>query len=175
MAKRYKVLEKSSILDTNYSCNFRKGGNNKWGRAYDVWLAAGNTPDYAPTALQESKRLKVREYINEAVNRIKVHVLEWDSEKQIRHIASIWNTMSNQNAAQVLAKDIYDYVMNTAIPAVEGVSTGDIKTDVATVDAIDVVNDPNFPSRDIPQDYDSPDEVVYPDSPDEVVYPDKPE
>jgi hypothetical protein len=172
---RYKIVEKDSILDTKTNFNFVKGSKNRFGIAYDAWLLAGNTPDYGSTYLDQSKRLKVREYINEAVNRIKVHVLEWDSEKQIRHIASIWNTMSNQNAAQVLAKDIYDYVMNIAIPAVEGVSTSDIKTDVATVDAIDVINDPNFPSRDIPQDYDSPDEVVYPDSPDEVVYPDKPE
>jgi hypothetical protein len=162
---RYEIFEIDSIIDKEKNCNFRKGADNKWGVAYDAWLLAGNTPDYGSTYLDQSKRLKVREYINEAVNRIKVHVLEWDSEKQIRHIASIWNTMSNQNAAQVSAKDIYDYVMNTAIPAVNGISTGNISVDVATVEAIDVVNDPNFPSRDIPQDYDSPDEVVYPTKP----------
>jgi|ETNmetMinimDraft_20_1059909.scaffolds.fasta_scaffold29428_1 hypothetical protein len=163
--KRYKILMGDTILDTEKNCQFIKGHDNKYGRAYDAWLAAGNTPDTDVSCLEDKKRTKVQEYINEGVKRIKGHVLEWDSEKQIRHIASIWNTMSNQNAAQVSAKDIYDYVMNTAIPAVNGISTGNISVDVATVEAIDVVNDPNFPSRDIPQDYDSPDEVVYPTKP----------
>lgn len=104
-----------------------------------IWLAAGNTPDVDPDILPKAKRVKIAEYKDEAVKRISTQVTAWNSLEDVRLIASVWNMLGTPNAAQTKAKDIYLYVKNTAIPNVNA------QVDIASVQAIDVVNDVNWP------------------------------
>ena len=144
--QKYKVLKKDSILDTDINCNFGATHNNKHGIVYRAWLAAGNTPDYDANVLAEVKEKKIQEYKTEGVNRIQVHVPAWNSVELVGIIFSTWNMLGTPSAAQSSDKDIYVYVKNTAIPAVNAIDTGDVEADIATIQAIDVVNDPSFPS-----------------------------
>ena len=104
------------------------------------WISQGNIPDSDNTLLRRLIDLKVAEYKKEGVLRIQSHVSSWDSIDIVGLIASTWNMLGPPNAAQSSAKDIYVYVVNTAIPFVK------TRPNVAAVQAIDVVNDPNFPS-----------------------------
>jgi|TARA_Y100000310_G_C20613418_1_gene779263 hypothetical protein len=104
------------------------------------WIGQGNTPDSDPDVLTTSREEKKGEYIEEAVRRIALRVPEWDSYKDIRRVAVTWGQMINPTADQIAAKDIYVYIKNTAFANVDVQATPEL------VNAIDVVNDPNFPS-----------------------------
>ena len=103
------------------------------------WIAAGNAPDPDSDILNKVKRLKRAAYRTEGVKRISLQVSEWNTYDRVAFVASIWNMLGNPSAAQTGAKDIYVYVKNTAIPNVNA------QVDVASVQAIDVANDPNWP------------------------------
>ncbi len=113
-------------------------GNNDY---QDVlkWIADGNTPSGDPDVLDKVKQAKITEYKTEGVRRIGLQVAEWNNYETVKLIASIWNMMGTPNAPQTTAKDIYVYVRDTAIPNVNALTT------IATVQAIDVVNDVNWP------------------------------
>lgn len=103
------------------------------------WIADGNTPDPDPDLLTKAKALKIAEYKAEGVRRIGLQVAEWDNFETVTFVASIWNMLGTPSAAQSKAKDIYVYVKGTAIPNVNS------QTSVASVQAIDVINDVNWP------------------------------
>jgi|APSaa5957512535_1039671.scaffolds.fasta_scaffold44671_2 hypothetical protein len=102
------------------------------------WIADGGVPDADDTALLGIKVYKINEYITESNARVSAQVPEWTGDF-IEQVASIWNMLKVPNAAQAKAKDIYVYVKDTAIPAVNAMST------VSEVLAVDVANDPNWP------------------------------
>lgn len=104
-----------------------------------AWIAEGNTPDPDDTLLAKVKQKKIGEYKTEGINRIRGEIAEWDSFEVVGFLASIWNMLGTPNASQNLAKNIFVYTKNTAIPAVKALTT------VAAVQAVDVVNDPNWP------------------------------
>lgn len=103
------------------------------------WISEGNTPDPDGSLLTKVKQAKVEEYKVEGVRLIGLQVPEWNTFDRVAFIASVWNMLGTPNTEQTLAKDIYVYVKNTAIPNVN------VQTDVASVQAIDVVNDTNWP------------------------------
>lgn len=91
--------------------------------AFTTFITAWN--DAAPLALTLSdwKAEKRAEFTQQGIIRITMQVPEWDDFKRIAMIASIWNMLGTPNAAQVLARDIYVYVRNTAIPKVNAASS----------------------------------------------------
>ena len=103
-----------------------------------IWLQS-NTADTDTNVLSLVKRKKINEYRTEALKRIAVTMPEWDDIDVVQYTASIWNMLGTPNANQTAAKDIYVYVKNTAIPAVNALTT------VTEVQAIDVTTDPNWP------------------------------
>ncbi len=103
------------------------------------WLADGNIPDADDTLLDKVKQAKINEYKKEGIKRISAQVSAWDSIEVVGLIASVWNMLGTPNAVQTKAKDIYAYVKNVAIPNVMA------QIDIASVQAIDVVNDVNWP------------------------------
>lgn len=104
-----------------------------------AWIANGGIADADTTVLARVKQVKIQEYKREAVRLIGLQVPEWGSIDKVAFIASIWNMLGSPNAAQIQAKDIYAYVKNTAIPNVN------TQVDIASVQAIDVINDPDWP------------------------------
>ena len=82
---------------------------------------------------EENTRSGLRQaFKNEALSRIAASVPEWDSFEFVTRLASIWNMFGNApNAAQTLARDIYFYTRDTAIPRVNSAP------DQAALDAID--------------------------------------
>ncbi len=103
------------------------------------WIALGNIADPDPDVLNKVKTAKIVEYKSEGVRRIGLQVSEWNTYDRIAFVASIWNMLGTPSAPQTLARDIYVYVKNIAIPNVN------TQVDIASVQAIDVVNDPGFP------------------------------
>lgn len=102
------------------------------------WVMNGNIPDVDSDVLDKIKRLKITEYKNEGLRRIKLQISEWDTFDKVAFIASIWNMLGTANAKQVLARNIYVYVKGTAIPNINA------QTDIVSVQAIDVVGDPGW-------------------------------
>lgn len=103
------------------------------------WISQGNIADADPNILALVKSAKIQEYKLEGLRLIGTQVPEWNSFDVVAFIASIWNMLGTSNAQQAQAKDIYVYVKNTAIPNVNA------QVDIASVQAIDVTNDPNWP------------------------------
>ena len=67
-------------------------------------------------ALSGLRAQRRHEIITEGVLRIAVQVPEWDSLERVALLASIWNMLGAPNVAQALARDLYHYVKNTALP-----------------------------------------------------------
>ncbi len=89
-------------------------------RSSRVWTATENldrdTEEMAQTLSSLRKRRR-QEFISEGITRITTSVPEWDTFERVALIASIFNMFGNPpNAAQNLAKDIYLFVKNTALP-----------------------------------------------------------
>ncbi len=67
----------------------------------------------APATLRKHLR---RAFIDDGVARISVQEPAWDSFERVALIASIWTRLGAPSPAQALAKDIYLYVRDTALP-----------------------------------------------------------
>ena len=78
-----------------------------------------------------TRQTLIETFIAEGVARIAVQVPEWDSLERVRLLASIFNMLGPPNAAQTLARDIFLYVRDTALPKIATVTTQ------AGLDAID--------------------------------------
>tara|TARA_Y100000310_G_C20619656_1_gene782568 strand:- start:137 stop:571 length:435 start_codon:yes stop_codon:yes gene_type:complete len=104
------------------------------------WIADGGVPDEDDTLLQRVKDAKINEYNKEGLRRIALQVSEWNNMAIISTVKSLWSQISNHTPAQILAKDIFLYVENTAIPNVNA------QTTVAAVQAVDIPNDVNWPT-----------------------------
>ena len=65
-----------------------------------------------------SLRANLRQaFIDEGILRIAAQVPEWDSFERVALLASVWNMFGGPpNAAQALARDIYLYVRDIALP-----------------------------------------------------------
>ncbi len=132
----YNILE-GYVRTTNDGAIPIESGNRDYERILK-WIADGNTPDPDPNALDKVKASKIAEYKTEGVRRIGLQVTEWGNFETIQIVASLWNTLTSPNAAQTNAKNIYVYVKDTAIPNVNA------QTNIADVQAIDVINDVNW-------------------------------
>ncbi|GJQ59792.1 MAG: hypothetical protein D8M57_13260 [Candidatus Scalindua sp. AMX11] len=106
-----------------------------------AWLALGNVADPDPNILEIAKREKIEEVKIEGVRRISLHVPGWDSMETVKLLVSIWNLLdtSSLSTAQGSARDIYLFVVDTAIPSINGMGT------VEQVRAVDVRNHPGWP------------------------------
>ncbi len=117
----------------------RDGGNNivgvynvaQPGRAEE--FLSDSDPEILTLVLVTAKANKKNDFKVEGVKRIAAQVPEWDSFGRVAFLASVWNMLDGAaaTAAQALAKDIYLYVKNTALPKVTAVTTQ------AALDAID--------------------------------------
>jgi len=86
----------------------------------DRWTAAAPSP---PT-LGDIKSGKVQEFIAEGVSRIIVQVPDWDTVQMIKTVAGLWPAISaTANPAQLLAKDTYLFVKDTAAPKINAMAT----------------------------------------------------
>ena len=72
-----------------------------------------------------------RSFKAEGLRRIALQEPAWDTFETVALIASIWTRLGAPSVAQVLAKDIYLYVRDTALPKLAAVTTQ------AALDAID--------------------------------------
>ena len=103
------------------------------GRGRELITGQRQTDHIAATAafLVEKKRIALRQgFIAEGVARISAQVPAWDLLDTVKLIASFWNMLGAPNAAQLLARDIYLYVVNDALPGVDAAAD-------AALDAID--------------------------------------
>ncbi len=105
------------------------------------WINAGNTPVPDSSVLERVKQQKIEEIKTEGVRRISLHVPGWDSMETVKFLVSIWNMLDTVSitTAQSSARDIYLFVVNTAIPTIENMST------VEQVRAVDVRNHSGWP------------------------------
>ncbi len=85
----------------------------------------------AQAAIDVPKTTLRKQFIEEGIIRISAQVSAWDTFQTIRVIASIWSRLGPPNAAELLARDIYLYVLNDAIPRVDNMMT---EAELATVD-----------------------------------------
>lgn len=75
------------------------------------------------SVLIEGKAAKRDEFKAEGLVRIVAQESSWDDFEWVGRLASIWTRLGVAPANQTLAKDIYLYVKNTAIPKVNAVTT----------------------------------------------------
>ncbi len=107
---------------------YRQWGNEVGGvtaRFYEMTTNEQATQETTWSAtLLDNTRMGLRdEFIVEGVVRIIAQVPEWDSFARIALLASVWNMLGTPNSAQSLARDIYLYVKNTALPKLATVTT----------------------------------------------------
>ncbi len=84
-----------------------------------------------PSVLVASKAAKREEFKAEALVRIAAQVPEWNDYEWVARLATLWTRLGAAPVDQELAKDIYLYAKNTAIPRVNSA------VDEAALDAID--------------------------------------
>lgn len=115
--------------------------NNKQYREVLEWIQEGNIVSPDLNVLNKVKQQKKEELIVEGVRRIGVHVPGWDSIETVMFLVSIWNMLDTASITtqQASARDIYLFVVNTAIPFINSRGT------VEQVQSIDVPNHPGWP------------------------------
>ena len=86
-----------------------------------------------PPPLTDVKRAKRQEFIDETVVRMSAQVSAWNSFERIDFLVSIANLLDTAalTSAQALARDIFLFTKNTAIPKINAFATQ------AELDAID--------------------------------------
>lgn len=109
-----------------------RDGSNKIVGVYNVSqpgraeeFLAEDDPEIFGLELAAARGVKRDNFKSEGVKRIAAQVPEWNSFESIALLASVWNMLDNTSAttAQTLAKGIYLYVKNTALPKLAAVST----------------------------------------------------
>ncbi len=133
-----------SIGTVDGRTSFNPDDMNREARKYREWVKQGNTPVPDPDVLANVKVAKRREFIIEAVTRIKAQVPEWDTYEKIRLVVQLFQDgllrAAGVTAEHTKAKDIYVFVKGTAIPDVNS------KTTVADVQAMDAATYTGWPT-----------------------------
>ncbi len=110
---------------------------------FDVlkWIDEGNVPGQDVDVLGKVKEKKIEEIKAEGVRRIGIQVPAWDSIEKVQFLVSVWNLLNTASitTAQGNARDIYLFVVDTAIPSINSMGT------VGEVQAVDVANHPGWP------------------------------
>ena len=111
------------LLDDGKKLHVPDDSSNSDFQRLQEWLVDGNTLD--PLDLVPQVAAKRQEFVAEAVSRISAQVPEWNTFEIVAYTVSIANLLNlgSMNAAQTLAKDIYLYVKNTALPRMATVTT----------------------------------------------------
>lgn len=93
-----------------------------------------------PLPLADVKRAKRQEFIGETIVRMAAQVPAWNSFERIDFLVSIANLLDTAalTAAQTLARDIFLFTRNTAIPKINAFTTQ------AKVSAVDPTNPDPF-------------------------------
>ncbi len=92
-----------------------------------------------PIPLDDLKDIKTSEFFREGVRRVAIQVPDWDTLDTIKTVAGLWVSHLSTNATppQIVAKDIYLYVRDNAIPRINAMTT---EAELVTVDP--TVDDP---------------------------------